>query len=196
MRRLKFTRPTVELFSDGQILDVNMLARNGAFSGPPLWYPFRRLKTFPDHIEINFRDRNRPSQIILIERTRMHFGNTRPWFICYKCNRRRAQLYVTSIDVACRQCADLQYASQRQRRNTRLRTKIEKIRGRLWIEGEKIIRPRYMPKAIFQRHLRTISRLEHAIRHGLRCSSIRYQRYRERDVDGRYCDEQADEQMI
>jgi hypothetical protein len=195
MRRPKVLRPIVELFSDGEILDVNMLNRRRAFSVPQ-HFVLRRLKTFPDHIEINFRDRNRPSQIILIERTRMHFGNTRPWLICYKCNRRRTKLYVTGIDVACRQCADLQYASQRQRRRQRLRTKLEKIRDRLWVEGEKIIRPRYMPDKVFQRHLRAIARIEHAIRHGLRCSSIRYQRYRERDVDGRYCDDEASEQMI
>jgi hypothetical protein len=33
MRRPKLTRPTVELFSDGEILDVNMLHRQGAFTG-------------------------------------------------------------------------------------------------------------------------------------------------------------------
>ena len=124
----------------------------------------------------------------------MHFGNSRPWFICYKCNCRCAKLYVNSIDVACRQCADLQYASQRQRRKARLKAKAEKIRGRLWIEGGKIIRPRNMPDRVFKRHLRAISKIEYAIKHDLRSSSIRYQRYRERDLDGRYCDGAADEQ--
>jgi hypothetical protein len=195
MRRPKLTRPVVELFSDGQILDVNMLNRRQAFSAP-LHFPLRRLKTYRDHIELGWPNLDKPPQIILIERTRMHFGNSRPWFICYKCNCRCAKLYVNSIDVACRQCADLQYASQRQRRKARLKAKAEKIRGRLWIEGGKIIRPRNMPDRVFQRHLRAIARIEHAIRHGLRCSSIRYQRYRERDVDGRYCDDEASEQMI
>src|SRR5262249_43316265 len=115
--------------------------------------------------------------------------------ICYKCNRRCA-IYVSSIDVASRHCADLQYASQRQRRKARLKTRLEKVRGRLWIEGGKIIRPRNMPKAIFQRHLRAVARIEHAIRHGLRCSSLRYQRYRERDNDGRYLSEESNEQMF
>ena len=130
MRRPKLTRPVVELFSDGQILDVNMLNRRQAFSAP-LHFPLRRLKTFPDHIELRWPNRDKPPQIILVERTRMHFGNTRPWFICYKCNCRCGKLYVNSIDVACRQCADLQYSSQRQRRKVRLKTKLEKIRSRL-----------------------------------------------------------------
>jgi hypothetical protein len=134
--------------------------------------------------------------VILVERTRMHFGNTRPWLICSKCNRRRAKLYVNSIDVACRQCADLQYASQRQRRKTRLKTKLEKVRARVWIEGDKIIRPRNMPDRVFKRHLRAIARIEHAITHGLRCSSIRHQRHRERDADGRYLSEETSEQMF
>jgi hypothetical protein len=196
MRRSLLTRPTVELFSDGEILDVNDLYRRGAFSVPGMWFPFRRLKTFSDHVEINFRDRNRPPQIVLIERTGLHLGGARPWFVCYKCSRRRTKLYVNSIDVACRQCWDLQYASQRQRRKTRLKTRLEKVRGRLWIEGEKIIRPRNMPDRVFKRHLRAIARIEHAIKHGLRCSSIRYQRYRERDVDGRYLAEEPSEQMF
>src|SRR6516162_609105 len=130
MRQPKLTRPTVELFSDGEILDVNMLNRRGAFL-QPLHFPLRRLKTFPDHIELRWPNRDKPPQIILVERTRMHFGNTRPWFICYKCNCRCGKLYVNSIDVACRQCADLQYSSQRQRRKVRLKTKLEKIRSRL-----------------------------------------------------------------
>jgi len=145
MRRPNVLRPVVELFSDGEILDVNMLNRHCAFSAPQ-YFPLRRLKTYRDRVEINFRDRNRPPQIILIERTRMHFGNTRPWLTCYKCSRRCAKLYVSSIDVACRQCAEMQYRSQRQRRRARLKTRLEKVRSQLWIEDGKIIRPRNMPK--------------------------------------------------
>jgi ribosomal protein L10 len=43
--------PVVELFSDGEILDSIELYRHGAFRRPN-HFP----KTFPDHIEINFRD--------------------------------------------------------------------------------------------------------------------------------------------
>jgi hypothetical protein len=168
-------------------LDVNDLHRRGAFH-TPMHFPFRRLRTFPDRMEIYFRDRNRPPQIVLIERTRLHLGGARPWFICYKCNRRCAKLYPVGVDHWCRRCGDLQFVSQRQRRKARLTIKAKNIRARLWVEGEKIIRPRYMRESTFRKHMHALHAIEHAIRHGLHCSSIRYQRYRERDADGRYCD--------
>jgi hypothetical protein len=196
MRRPKLLHPTTDLFErDGSAFDVNDLAKRGAFLAPGMWFPFRRLKTFPDHIEINFRDRNRPPLVLLVERTRLHLGGSRPWFVC-TCGRRCAMLYVTSIDARCRVCSDLQFRSQAQTRKARLQTKAENIRNRLWIENGKPIRPHYMHRATFQRHLRAISRIEHAIRHGLHCASIRYRRCRERDSDGRYCDEQADYETI
>src|SRR5262249_11896160 len=183
-----------DLFHDGDTLDVNQLNRANAFRSP-LWFPLRRLKTFPDHIEINFRDRNKPPLVLLIERTRLHLGGSRPWFVC-ACGRRCGKLYVTSIDARCRVCSDLQFRSQAQTRKARLQTKAEKIRARLWIENDKPIRPHYMHRATFQKHLRTINRIEHAIRHRLHYASIRYRRSRERDADGRYCDGQADYEMI
>lgn len=195
MHRPKLIRPTVELFSDGQILDVNDLHRRGAFDRA-MHFPFRRLKTFPDHIELRWPNLDKPAQVILVERTRMHLGNTRPWLVCYKCARRCAILYINSIDVACRKCADLQFASQRQRRKTRLKAKAEKIRNRLWRDGEKITRPRYMHERTYRQHLQTLQKLHHAINTGSRLSSIRYRRQRERDEKGRYCDEQADYEMV
>jgi hypothetical protein len=131
-----------------------------------------------------------------LEWTRLHLGGERPWFVCYKCCRRCAILYTNTIDVACRKCAGLQFTSQRQRRKTRLKTKAEKIRARLWHDGEKIIRPRYMHERTFRKHIHTLQRIECAINAGSRLSSIRYRRYRERDDEGRYCDEQADQETI
>jgi len=186
MRR-KLLRPTVELFSDGKTLDVNDLHRRGAFR-QPMHFPFRRIKTFFDRLEKYWPDKNKPPQIILIERTGLHLGGTRPWFVCYKCNRRCAMLYVSSIDVACRKCAGLQFASQRQRRQTRLIVKAEKIRNRLWTAGQKILRPRYMHQATYRKHMHALHMIEHAIRSGSRLGSIRYRRERERDGEGRYCE--------
>jgi hypothetical protein len=185
MRYPKLLRPTVELFSDGEILDSYDLYRRGAFRRP-MEFPFRRLRTYPDHIELRWPDRNKPPQVILLERTPC-VGAERPWFLCYKCGRRCAKLYVNSIDAARRKCAGLQFASQRQRRKTRLRTKADKIRWQLWAEGEKIIRPRGMHKETYRKHIRMLQRIQHAISTGSRLSSIRYRRYRERDEDGRYC---------
>jgi len=53
-----------------------------------------------------------------------------------------------------------------------------------------------MPDRVFKRHIKAIARIEYAIRHDLHCSSIRYQRYRERDADGRYLGEETNEQMF
>jgi hypothetical protein len=186
MRRLKRTHPVVELFSDGEILDSYELYRHGAFRRP-MEFPFRRLRTYRDHIELRWRNRDKPPQVILLERTQC-LDAERTWFLCYKCGRRCAKLYINSIDVACRKCAGLQYASQRQRRNTRLRTKANKIRWQLWTEGEKIIRPVNMHKRTYQQHMHALRMIEHALRTGSRLSSVRYRRQRERDSEGRYCD--------
>ena len=139
MRR-KLLRPVVELFSDGEILDVNALHRNGAFLRP-MQFPFRRLKTFPDHVEISFPHCNKPPQIILIERTGLHLGGDRPWFVC-QCGRRCGKLYVTTINASCRICSGLQFRSQAQTRKARLITKAKNIRARLWEENNNLIRPR------------------------------------------------------
>jgi hypothetical protein len=186
MYRPKLTRPTVELFSDGEIFDVNMLHRAGAFIRP-MYFPFRRIKTFPDHMEIYFRDCNRPPQLVLIEHTGLHLGGARPWFVCYRCRRRCAKLYPTGVDYWCRRCSDLRFASQRQRLKKRLAAKAKNIRNRLWTDASgKLVRPRLMYKTTYRRHLNALQRIEHAIRHGLHVSSRRYRRYRERDNDGRY----------
>jgi hypothetical protein len=197
MRRPSVLRSTTDLFErDGSALDVNQLNRTGAFSGPGMWFPFRRLKTFRDRLEISWPDKTKPPVIILVEYTGLYLGGSRPWFMCPRCQRRVGKLYQLSIDILCRKCYDLGYRSQAQTRKARLQAKVEKIRNRLWFENNKPIRPHYMHRATFQRHLRTISKIEHAIRHGLHCASLRYRRQRERDADGRYSDEQADWEMI
>jgi hypothetical protein len=152
-----------------------------------MWFPFKRLRTYPDRLEIYFRDRNRPPQTVLIERIGLYLGGQRPWFLCYKCHRRCAKLYPVGVDHWCRRCGDLQFTSQRQRLKKRLATKAEKIRDRLWFENGKPIRPRLMHKTTYRKHLNAIQRIEHAIRHGLHVSSPRYRRWRERDDEGRYC---------
>jgi hypothetical protein len=163
MRLRKPPRPTTDLFErDGSVLDVNDLHRRGAFVRP-MWFPFRRLKTFRDRLEISWPDKNKPPQIILLERTRLYLGGERPWFLC-PCGRRCGKLYLTTINARCRICSGLQFASQRQWRTTRLRAKAEKIRNRVWAEGEKIIRPRYMHKRTYDTHLLALHTIEHAIK--------------------------------
>jgi hypothetical protein len=108
MRRPKLLRPTTDLFHQGNTLDAYQLNRVGAFN-QPMYFPLRRLKTFPDHVEISWPNKSKPPTVLLVEKTRLHFGGApRPWFICSQCSRRRAMLYVTSIDVRCRECSGLQ----------------------------------------------------------------------------------------
>ena len=134
MRRPKRTHPVVELFSDGEILDSYELYRHGAFRRP-MEFPFRRLRTYRDHIELRWRDRNKPPTVVLIEYTPLNYGGERPWFVC-PCGYRCARLYVTSIDARCRRCSELQFTSQRQTRKARLQTKAENIRNRLQIVAD------------------------------------------------------------
>ena len=70
-RSRKPVRPTVDLFREHEILNVDMLHRAGAFA-QPTYFPFRRLRTFPARVEIIFRDNHRPPQVLLIERTALH----------------------------------------------------------------------------------------------------------------------------
>jgi hypothetical protein len=106
MPRPKLTRPSTDLFHDGDTLDAYQLNRVGAFNGPMV-FPFRKLRTDRDHIEQHFPVRL--PQVIVIERTRAGIDAARPWFLCYRCARRCGRLYVNSIDILCRKCADLQW---------------------------------------------------------------------------------------
>jgi hypothetical protein len=180
-------RPVVELFRDGEILDSISLYRHGAFNRPTE-FPFRRLRTYRDRVELRWPNREKPPQVILFEWRPLYFGGAFPYFLCYKCEQRARRLYLSSIDVACRKCSDLQFKSQRHRRRARLRAKAEKIRNRLWTENGNPAKPYQMHHATYRKHLRMLQAVEHAIRINGHCASIRYRRQRERDEYGQYCD--------
>jgi hypothetical protein len=182
-------RPTTDLFErNGSVIDVNDLHRRGAFR-VPMWFPFKRITTFCDRLQIKWPDKNKPPQIILIERTHVHFGGTRPWFVC-TCGRRCGKLYVTSIDARCRICSGLQYLAQRQFWTTRLKAKAEKIRARLDTDKlGKLSRPYYMHRSTYKRHIYMLHRIEHALHTASPIHWIRSRDHlRPRDSDGRYYD--------
>jgi hypothetical protein len=108
MRARHLTRPTTDLFAEHKTLDAYQLNRVGAFNGP-MAFPLRKLRTDRDYIEQHFLVR--PPQVIAVERARAGIHAARPWFLCYRCHRRCARLYVNSIDILCRQCSDLQWLS-------------------------------------------------------------------------------------
>ena len=194
--RPKLLRPTVELFVSPPPLSSIELYRAGAFGRQPMAFPFKRLRTYSDRVEIYFRDRNRPPQTVWLDWRPLHLGGAFPYFICYQCRRRCIKLYPVGVDYWCRRCGELQFLSQRQRRRARLKTKAENIRSRLWFENGKPVRPYYMHRATYKKYLNKLAHIEHAVRTNGHLSSIRYRRWRGRDSDGRYYDEQADQEAI
>lgn len=65
-----------------------------------------------------------------IERTQCNYGGTRQWFLCPRCRRRVALLYLGN-EVACRRCFGMTYPSQSEDELDRLRRRKAKIEGRL-----------------------------------------------------------------
>jgi len=84
----------------------------------------RKLNLQPHQTELILK-----GHTIQIVHTRMHFGGSRPWFICSGCQERRAILYIGTF--TCRTCAKLAYASPRDYRHDRAKRQAQKIRTRL-----------------------------------------------------------------
>ncbi|WP_392558744.1 hypothetical protein [Orbus mooreae] len=66
-----------------------------------------------------------------IDDTAVSYGS-RYWFICPHCQTRRATLYFTNQQIACRQCFNLHYPSQSENKMDRLRRKVINKRDRLF----------------------------------------------------------------
>ena len=94
-------------------ISVNDLNRLGAFVGPRE-FPFLGLRTAPHLIEYRGPKWpiDRPPQRIPIQWTRCNYGRKRPWLTCL-CGRRVGKLYRGSVCLACRQCAEATYESQK-----------------------------------------------------------------------------------
>ena len=67
---------------------------------------------------------------IKIVRTPLHFGGSRPWFICPCCEKRFAILYGGN-SYACRKCHRLKYQSQKTRNAWTGYERMKRIRKRL-----------------------------------------------------------------
>ena len=70
-----------------------------------------------------------------IVRAPCHFGGTRPFVICDGCGRRAVKLYLEGPSLCCRTCADLTYASQRERELDRAIRRSAKIKRRIGGHG-------------------------------------------------------------
>ncbi len=102
-----------------------------------------QIETQPDQLILTYRHRrlgeawHDESCPVVLDWTRCHFGNTRPWFLCPRdgCARRVAILY-GSRWFFCRGCHQLAYPSQRENVEYRTLRRAEKIRDRLgWFPG-------------------------------------------------------------
>lgn len=63
-------------------------------------------------VHLRYRQNGEPAHDVLrLSRSACHFGGSRDWFICPRCGRRVAMVYLTSV-TGCRQCLRLRYQSQ------------------------------------------------------------------------------------
>ena len=79
---------------------------------------------------------NAPREIreaVFIERVSCHYGNTRPYFHCPKCDARRTKLYLFGPRFLCRKCYGLVYACQHEAPWDRAMRQANKIRRRLGV---------------------------------------------------------------
>lgn len=71
------------------------------------------------------------SEIIRLDWTPCNYGGYRTWFLCPKCNRRVAVLYLAGEYFLCRHCYQLNYATQHLQPYERLMERARAIRMRL-----------------------------------------------------------------
>lgn len=107
-----------------------------------------------DHVSLSFAIDGAPMrQHVPLERTRCHYGGTRPWFQCPRCAGRVAVLFLRASGFACRHCQRVAYGSQSDDECGRAWRRQSKLEARL---GDNWQRPKGM-------HHRTHLRLIEAI---------------------------------
>ena len=70
-------------------------------------------------------------QPVYLSWTRPQFGGRRPWFVCPRCNRRVALLYLRGERWTCRICCGLAYRSELELKGSRGQMMAQKIQARL-----------------------------------------------------------------
>ena len=196
---MRYRKPTRPVVSDHRReIDISSLARHGAFKRP-MKFPFQGIESARDHIKLfSPSGKGRPPQIIAVQWRRLTFGE-RPFFICSRCNKRRVYLYFDGLFGYCRTCADLKYASQRQRHRTRLLHRSHRIRVAL---GDQFGKPGdKLPPRLFNQKQRgyhkAIATLRSIESKYLNATAIvRRNIWRERDELGRFIAEDIDIQTI
>jgi len=81
-----------------------------------------------DHLELTlYSGRGTARQVVQLTQTPVHFGGTRPWFLCPRCGRRCGVLHALQ-EFACRTCQNLRYTSQYESPRERMLRQLIKIR--------------------------------------------------------------------
>src|SRR5262245_59238447 len=180
-------KPLRTVTADCRAINIGELSKLGAFKRP-MHFPFRGIETRRDFIRLrSLKNPNSPPQIILIEKRRITYG-MKTFFICPRCQAKRAILYFDGLQAYCRVCADLRFASQRQRRRARLRIKSHKIRASLGDEKGKPGDP-FPPRQYLKSRKVYERKIASAIEHELLTkhrSPPRYRREPERNRDGSF----------
>jgi|RhiMetdeSRZDD1v2_1073273.scaffolds.fasta_scaffold150871_2 hypothetical protein len=151
-------------------------------------FALRGIETHRDHVKLTSpKNPHGPPQIILIDWQRITYG-MKAHFVCPRCQARRAILYFDGLQAYCRACADLRFASQRQRRRARLRIKAHKIRAALGDEkgkpGDLFAARQYLKsRKVYRRRIAALTAIEHEL---FTKAHTPQSRYRERDKKGRY----------
>lgn len=96
-------------------------------------------------------------QRVPIHRTKCHFGGSRLWFGCPRCDRRIAVLYLRNRGFACRKCNRIAYSSQSEDAMGRAWRKEAKIERRL---TENWQRPKGMHLATYERLIGQLTECE------------------------------------
>lgn len=103
---------------------------------------------------------------VAITWTPCHLGGARPWFLCPRCGRRVARLYLRDL-FACRQCHRLNYASQQASkasaaldRSLLLRKAVGANEGPLMLGAEWIEKPKGMHGLTFARKLERVKQAD------------------------------------
>lgn len=93
------------------------------------------------------------SEVVDLESTPCRFGNSRRWFICPKCSRRCAILYVAD-SLQCRLCLGVPYLTDVLSKRDRLKDRREKAARQLGLDlrSGRVVRPRYMHLETWERH--------------------------------------------
>lgn len=140
-------------------LDVGALNRGGLLNGSGIlsWRDGTRITIngSGDSVKLSYVIKGKETQErISISKTAVHLGGHRSWFLCPVCDRRIVALYLAKR-FQCRHCLDLRYASQRENKNFRAISRIQKVRRKLGGSGNLTRplpeRPRYMHHRTYQR---------------------------------------------